>query len=213
MTKLERFLKSIAVSVVESETTNSIYYELPNECKIRVSDHYSEKDGFDLQIIHPRNGGYFYLVTLPNSFKFLSWNAKQIIEFIPNLLILKDLQVKSVKPVVKTREQAKKEFYEIEWDGKLRTSQIKASRCKACYRDLLSRSFSPWTVEEVNTFREMLIVEFGTNKGINDDFQIFLTCTPLTYRQALSIYKIVILNYGIEKPTIEMLTNLYSQMN
>ena len=55
------------------------------------------------------------------------------------------------------------------------------------------------------TLKTMLHKEFGRNDGINDDFQIFLTCTSLTYKQVLNIYKIIVINNPNKKATIMQL--------
>lgn len=56
----------------------------------------------------------------------------------------------------------------------------------------------------------MIKVDLGLSDGsVNEDVQIFLTCTSLTYKEILNIYKIIVVDNRMV-PTIKLLQEAYS---
>ena len=96
MTKLEKYLHSMAREIIDAETTNSQYF-LIGDARIRLSDHTTNNLDADLSIVVPFNGGRTYMVMLKDSQRPLFWNAKQIIDFIPSIVLIKALKAPIIK--------------------------------------------------------------------------------------------------------------------
>lgn len=210
MTRLEKYLLSIAHDVIDAETTSSRYM-IVNGLKIRVSDHYSNNTDADLQIILPYNRGPIYTVIIKDSQKFLCYNTSQIKDLIPYLALIKGLKSpfrqgteKGTTTLVADKiAQCKAPI--LNWDNKLVISKLDLPLISKKERGIINREKTVWEAHEIMTLKAMLHKEFGRNDGINDDFQIFLTCTSLTYKQVLNIYKIIVINNPNKKATIMQL--------
>lgn len=221
MTRLEKYLLTTASDIIEAETTMSRYFIIGN-IKVRVSDHFANNSDADLQIIVPYNGGTKYLVTVLNSpGKFVSWNAKQIQEFIPMLQIMKGLK-SSIKapdkkeliiPVSKKIQMAMEgepsEKAVLEFHG-LITSKLKEINLGSVQRSILRKGKSTWTYQEISAVSTMIGKDLGRKSvSVNEDVQIFLTCTSVNYNEILNIYKTIIVDNN-RVPTISLLQEALS---
>lgn len=211
MTKLEKYLLSMAREVIDAETTNSRYF-LIGEVKIRLSDHTSKNNDSDIQIIIPYNGGTIYTVIIEGAQRLLSWNAKQIIEFLPSMVLIKALKApvqKSEPRIVSVAEKIEltKGTPELEFKTRI-TSKLKQNKLGSAQRAVLLRSKTQWNADEIKQLPLMFHQEFNRGDCINDDFQIFLMCTALTYEEVINIYKMVVIDAGL-KPTVPTLTKAY----
>lgn len=97
----------------------------------------------------------------------------------------------------------------LEFNGELYTSKVKINKCSACERQALAKKKSPWNIQEMRPLTSLFHKEFGRSDSINDDFQIFLNCTPVDYNDVLNIYKIVVVD-NKKVPTIELLQEAYA---
>ena len=102
MTKLEKYLHSMAREIIDAETTNSQYF-LIGDARIRLSDHTTNNLDADLSIVVPFNGGRTYMVTVKDSQRPLFWNAKQIIDFIPSIVLIKALISSTVQGLLERK--------------------------------------------------------------------------------------------------------------
>ena len=222
MTRLEKFLFSHCSEMIQSETTYSRYFIIEN-LSIRLSDHISLNTTSDLQIIIPNNdiAAGLYTVIFGNNGKTLIWNAKQIVEFIPSMVLMKDMTTISTLPRDPARTKSAIEKIEIaknvepvvnkmlEFNGELCTSKVRINTCSACERQALAKKKSTWNIQEMRPLTSLFHKEFGRGDSINDDFQIFLNCTSVDYNDVLNIYKIVVVD-NKKVPTIELLQEAYA---
>lgn len=211
MTKLERYLHSMAKEIIDAETTNSQYF-LIGDARIRLSDHTTNNLDADLSIVIPFNGGRTYMVMVKDSQRPLFWNTKQIIDFIPSIVLIKALRAPIIK-VPKNPTTVTDKMIACKDDPKLEITKIISSKLKlnslsAAHRSVYLRSKSPWTVEEIKALPQMLHKDLGRGDKINDDVQIFLNCTSLTYVEFLNIYNSVVVK-GNNTPTITLLQTAY----
>jgi hypothetical protein len=211
MTKLERYLHSMAREIIDAETTNSQYF-LIGDARIRLSDHTTNNLDADLSIVIPFNGGRTYMVMVKDSQRPLFWNTKQIIDFIPSIVLIKALRAPIIK-VPKNPTTVTDKMIACKDDPKLEITKIISSKLKlnslsAAHRSVYLRSKSPWTVEEIKALPQMLHKDLGRGDKINDDVQIFLNCTSLTYVEFLNIYNSVVVK-GNNTPTITLLQTAY----
>lgn len=220
MTRLEKYLLATASEIIEAETTVSRYFVIGN-IKVRVSDHVSDNSDADLHVIIPCNGGTKYIVTVKDSpKKFLVWNATQIKDFIPSLQILKNLREINVsKPQPKDSAVQKIQLAlnntnsntnSLEFDGNIIKSRLKEKNLTTKQRAILRRAKSTWDISQIGTLPSMIKIDLKLSNGsINEDIQIFLTCTSLTYEEFLNIYKIIVVD-NKQVPTIKLLQEAYS---
>lgn len=211
MTKLEKYLHSMAREIIDAETTNSQYF-LIGDARIRLSDHTTNNLDADLSIVIPFNGGRTYMVMVKDSQRPLFWNTKQIIDFIPSIVLIKALRAPIIK-IPKNPTTVTDKMIACKDDPKLEITKIISSKLKlnslsAAHRSVYLRSKSPWTVEEIKALPQMLHKDLGRGDKINDDVQIFLNCTSLTYVEFLNIYNSVVVN-GNNTPTITLLQTAY----
>lgn len=217
MTRLEKYLQATADSIIYAETTESRYFIIGN-IKIRVSDHFSKNTDADLQVIVPFNGGSKYMVTIRDSNgKMLLWNAQQIKDFISPLSLIKSLQEPiqkgssngQVTAVTKIQQALKNplEKEQLTFNREIINSKIKKNKCSSLMVKVLEKSKSTWNMQEIGALSQLFKQEFGTG-SINEDIQIFLTCTSITYREILNIYKIIVID-NKKKPTIGLLQEAY----
>lgn len=221
MTRLEKFLLATASEMNRSDTTESRYFKI-NNIFVRLSDHISTDTTSDIQIITPVNkiDAGLYTVLLKDSTKILIWNLKQIKEFLPSLILMKEVTTKSIrKPSLSKAvgslqkiELAKQEpeikETKLVFIKKIK-SKIRPEKLAASERSVFLRNKSTWSIAEIRNLSLMMNKEFGRGDSINDDFQIFLNCSPLDYTDVLNIYKIVVID-NEEVPTIELLQEAYS---
>lgn len=209
MTRLEKYLLSIARDVIDAETTASRYM-LIDDLKVRMSDHFSNNTDADLQIIVPFNGGTKYTVAIKDSQRFLCYNATQIKDLIPYLILIKGMKAPFRRgqgkgaTILVADKIAKCQTPTLNWDGIILNTKLKLNKLGAAERGVFSKSKSPWKADEIAALKRMLQMEFNRLDGINDDFQIFLTCTSLTYEEVLNIYKIIVI-CNPQKATISSL--------
>ena len=169
MTRLEKFLFSRCSEMIQSETTYSRYFIIEN-LSIRLSDHISLNTTSDLQIIIPNNdiAAGLYTVIFGNNGKTLIWNAKQIVEFIPSMVLMKDMTTMSILPKDPARTKSAIEKIEIakniepvvkrilEFNGELCTSKVKINTCSACERQTLAKKKSTWNIQEIRPLSNLL---------------------------------------------------------
>ena len=217
MTRLEKFLFSRCSEMIQSETTYSRYFIIEN-LSIRLSDHISLNTTSDLQIIIPNNdiAAGLYTVIFGNNGKTLIWNAKQIVEFIPSMVLMKDMTTMSTLSKDPNRAKSTIEKIEIaknvepvvkkllDFNGELCTSKVRINTCSASERQALAKKKSTWNIQEIRPLTTLFHKEFGRGDSINDDFQIFLNCTCVDYNDVLNIYKIVVVD-NKKVPTVELL--------
>lgn len=222
MTRLEKFLFSRCSEMIQSETTYSRYFIIDN-LSIRLSDHISLNTTSDIQVIIPNNdiAAGLYTVIFGNNGKTLIWNAKQIVEFIPSMVLMKDMTTMSTLPKDPARTKSAIEKIEIaknvepvvkkmlEFNGELCTSKVRINTCSACERQALAKKKATWNSQEIKPLTSLFRKEFGRGDSINDDFQIFLNCTSVDYNDILNIYKIVVVD-NKKVPTVELLQEAYS---
>lgn len=220
MTRLEKYLLATATEIIESETTISRYFVVGN-IKVRVSDHLSSTSDADLQILIPTNGGTRYIVTIKeSSTKFLVWNATQIKDFIPSLQIIKSLK-EEIHLKLKPKESAVQKIQlalnsndtsegSLTFDGTIIESKLKINKLSSKQRKVLGKSKSTWNISEIGTLPIMLRADLKLQNGsVNEDMQIFLTCTSVTYKEILNIYKIIVVDNNMV-PTIKLLQEAYA---
>lgn len=223
MTRLEKFLFSRCSEMIQSETTFSRYFIIDN-LTIRLSDHISLTTTSDLQVIIPNNeiAAGLYTVIFGNNGKTLIWNAKQLIEFLPSMVLMKDMTTMSTLPKDPNRAKTAVQKIEmaknvepivvknlLEFNGELCASKVKIASCSACERQALAKKKAPWNSQEIKPLTSLFRKEFGRGDLINEDFQIFLNCTSVDYNDVLNIYKIVVID-NKKTPTIELLQEAYS---
>ena len=217
MTRLEKYLQASADSIIYAETTESRYFVVGN-VKIRVSDHFSKNTDADLQVVIPFNGGTKYMVTIKDSNgKLLLWNAQQIKDFISPLSIIKSLKEPIQKgssageiPAVTKIQQALNNPLEkntLTFNRELINSKVKRNKCSSLMIRVLEKPKSTWNIQEISALSQLFKQEFNTG-SINEDIQIFLTCTSITYKEILNIYKIIVIDNN-KKPTISLLQEAY----
>lgn len=217
MTRLEKYLQASADSIIYAETTESRYFVVGN-VKIRVSDHFSKNTDADLQVVIPFNGGTKYMVTIKDSNgKLLLWNAQQIKDFISPLSIIKSLKEPIQKgsstgemPAVTKIQQALNNPLEkntLTFNRELINSKVKRNKCSSSMVRVLEKPKSTWNIQEIGALSQLFKQEFNTG-SINEDIQIFLTCTSITYKEILNIYKIIVIDNN-KKPTISLLQEAY----
>lgn len=220
MTRLEKYLLATATEIIESETTISRYFVVGN-IKVRVSDHLSSTSDADLQILIPTNGGTRYIVTIKeSSTKFLVWNATQIKDFIPSLQIIKGLK-EGVQLKPKPKDSAVQKIQlalnnsntdggSLTFDGTIIESKLKINKLSSKQRKVLGKSKSTWNISEIGTLPIMLRADLKLQNGsVNEDMQIFLTCTSVTYKEILNIYKVIVVDNNMV-PTIKLLQEAYA---
>lgn len=221
MTRLEKYLTATASEILEAETTLSRYFVIGN-LKVRVSDHFASNSDGDIQIVIPYNGGTKYLVTISNSpGKFVSWNSKQIQDFIPMLQIMKglrssirdpnkkDLLIPVAQKIQMATEGSNSKESSLAFKGIIK-SKLKENKLGATQRSVLRKGKSTWTYGEISSIPTMLGQDLGKGSvSINEDVQIFLTCTSITYEELLNIFKIIIIDNNMT-PTIRLLQEAYS---
>lgn len=221
MTKLEKLLVETADEIVKSNTTNSRYYQIHN-VSIRVSDHFSTKNTSDLQIIVPVNKlvSGLYTVSFGDSGKVLIWNAKQIKEFLPSLILMKEMTTKSIfkadtsktKTAIQKIEQVQQQPEIVKPSlcfTKYVNSKLNTKYLKAADRAIVTKRKSLWTVAEIRALNVLIRKEFGRGDSINEDFQIFLNYTALSYVDVINLYKIIVID-NAQVPTIELLHEAYN---
>lgn len=221
MTRLEKFLFSHCSEMNQSETTFSRYFTIDN-LTIRLSDHVSLTTTSDLQVIIPNNKitAGLYTVIFGNNGKTLIWNTKQLTEFLPSMVLMKNMTTISTMPKDPNRAKTALQKIEmaknaepvvknlLEFNGELCTSKIKITSCSACERQALTKNKAPWNSQEIKPLSSLFRREFGRGDLINEDFQIFLNCTSVDYNDVLNIYKIIVVDNN-KVPTIELLQEAY----
>lgn len=218
MNKLQKFLLKNSSEMIRSDTTRSRYFKISN-ITIRVSDHISIKNNCDLQIIVPTNNAIkgIYTVIFGDSFKTIIWNTQQIIDFIPSLILVKEMNTKSVfkrddaknLSALQTLEITQKiESPEKLVFNKYINSKINVKFLGSEERAIVQHSKSHWTVNEINRLPSLIHKEFNRGDSINEDFQIFLSCTSVTYLDIINLYKIIVIDND-RVPTIELLKEAY----
>ena len=216
--KLQKFLLRNSSEMIRSDTTYSRYFKIKNII-VRLSEHISFKNNCDLQIIIPTNDAIkgMYTVIFGDSYKTIIWNTQQIIDFIPSLILTKEMNTKSVfkkddarsLSAVQKLEMAQKiEHHEKLVFNKCINSKINIKFLGAEDRAIVRHSKSHWTVNEINRLHALMHKEFNRGDSINEDFQIFLSCTSVTYLDIINLYKIIVIDND-RVPTIELLKEAY----
>lgn len=216
MTRLEKYLLATASEIIEAETTLSRYFIIGN-IKVRVSDHFSKNSNADLQIVIPYNGGTKYMVTIKNNLKFLVWNANQIKDFIPMLQIIKGIQESEIgnnKPTAVQKLQLAingndDKTTSLKFNGIVNTT-LKEKNLSNAERKIFRKPKETWINQEITVLPHMLKKDLKINHGyINEDVQIFLSCTSITYHEILNIYKIITVDNN-SMPSIKLLQEAYN---
>lgn len=217
MTKLEKFLLTYSSEMINSESTVSRYFKI-NNISIRLSDHISLKSTSDIQIITPTNKieSGLYTVLFGDTGKVLIWNLKQLKDFLPSMMLMKEMTTKTIikpdsskrKSVVEKIELCKQLTESpLLFDRKVET-KIKFKSAAAAHRAILVKPKSIWNAQEIFQLSSMIHQEFGRGDGINEDFQIFLNCTSVDYNDVVNLYKIIVIDNG-KVPSIQLLQEAY----
>lgn len=83
----------------------------------------------------------------------------------------------------------------LTFDGTIIESRLKEKQLTSKQREVFRRTKSTWDISQI--LPSMIKVDLGLSNGsVNEDVQIFLTCTSLTYKEILNIYKIIVEPYG-----------------
>lgn len=85
---------------------------------------------------------------------------------------------------------------------------MKEKQLTSKQREIFRRTKSTWDISQIGTLPSMIKVDLS-NGSVNEDVQIFLTCTSLTYKEILNIYKIIVVDNRMV-PTIKLLQEAYS---
>lgn len=223
MTRLEKYLITSASDIMESESTISRYFIVGN-ITIRLSDHLSLDTKADIQIVIPSNRTTSYIVTIKGSpKKFVNWNAKQIIEFIPALQIMKSLTESVAKPTIVAKESVPVKIQQalqapLESTLEIRnpiitTSSINEKNRSAKEREVINKSKSVWNQSQITCLTSLLQKELklANTAKINEDFQIFLSCTSCTYLEVVNMYRILIDNNRVM--TLKNIQESYYSVN
>ena len=87
---------------------------------------------------------------------------------------------------------------------------MKINKLSSKQRKVLGKSKSTWDISEIGTLPIMLRADLKLQNGsVNEDMQIFLTCTSVTYKEILNIYKIIVVDNNMV-PTIKLLQEAYA---
>lgn len=219
MTKLEKFLLAKSSEMIKAETTFSRYFIIEN-VSIRLSDHISNTTTSDIQIIIPTNeiAAGLYTVIFGNSNKVLIWNCKQIQEFLPSMILMKEMNTKSMKPVEPSKSVIQKielaqnpepvKESQLEFKG-WHTTKLKIASLSADQRRIFGKTNTTWCVNDIGVLSSLLHKEFKQGNLVNEDFQIFLNCTPANYSEVINLYKTVVIDNN-KVPTIELLQEAWS---
>ena len=70
-------------------------------------------------------------------------------------------------------------------------SKINIKLLGAEERAIVQHSKSHRTVNEINKLSSLIFKEFNRGDSINEDFQIFLSCTSVNYLDVINLYKII----------------------
>lgn len=137
----------------------------------------------------------------------------QIKDFIPSLQIIKGLkegvQLKP-KPKDSAVQKIQLALNNSNTDGTIIESRLKEKQLTSKQREVFRRTKSTWDISQIGTLPSMIKVDLGLSNGsVNEDVQIFLTCTSLTYKEILNIYKIIVVDNHMV-PTIKLLQEAYS---
>ena len=218
MTKLEKFLLTYSSEMINSESTVSRYFKI-NNISIRLSDHISLKNTSDIQIITPTNKleSGLYTVLFGDTGKVLIWNLKQLKDFLPSMMLMKEMTTKTIikpdssknKSVVEKIELCKQlTDPSLVFDKKIET-QLKFKFAAAAHRSILVKPKSIWNAQEIRHLSSMISKEFGRGDSINEDFQIFLNCTSVDYNDVINLYKIIVIDNN-KVPSIQLLQEAYN---
>lgn len=96
----------------------------------------------------------------------------------------------------------------LTFDGTIIESRLKEKQLTSKQREVFRRTKSTWDISQIGTLPSMIKVDLS-NGSVNEDVQIFLTCTSLTYKEILNIYKIIVVDNHMV-PTIKLLQEAYS---
>lgn len=218
MTKLEKFLLTYSSEMINSESTVSRYFKI-NNISIRLSDHISLKSTSDIQIITPTNKleSGLYTVLFGDTGKVLIWNLKQLKDFLPSMMLMKEMTTKTIikpdsskrKSVVEKIELCKQLTETSLVFDKLIETKIKFKLAAAAHRAILVKPKSIWNAQEIHHLPNLLSQEFGRGDSINEDFQIFLNCTSVDYNDVINLYKIIVIDNN-KIPSIQLLQEAYN---
>lgn len=141
-------------------------------------------------------------------------------DFIPSLQIIKGLK-EGVQLKPKPKDSAVQKIQlalnnsntdggSLTFDGTIIESRLKEKQLTSKQREVFRRTKSTWDISQIGTLPSMIKVDLGLSNGsVNEDVQIFLTCTSLTYKEILNIYKIIVVDNRMV-PTIKLLQEAYS---
>ena len=210
MNKLEKYLKSNATNIITSDTTVSTYYYIDN-IVVRLSDHISIKNVADIQIIKSTNDvNNLYIILIGASLKCLMWNAKQIIEFLPSLILFKKVDTYTISISDKRTSVQKLEAIKnptkitVALTASMNLISSKVTSITKSEKLVINRPKECWSYNDLRYLSGLLIKEFNRGDSVNEDFQLFLSMTPLNYIEVINLYKIIVID-NKKVPTIELL--------
>lgn len=204
MRKIEKWLiKNASRQAIQSQVSVSRYYHIKHLI-VRVSDHLKPdlKSNSDLQIIYPTMSDCdYYTVLYNNSHKLMVLNAKQIIDMLPTLVILKELSVIE-KPVSNVEDKCIKQVKEqitLTYPPLLIVPPKLKKQCPIIYKRKLV-----WNNEEIQMFQALLDFKYKSSSGFNQVFRDFLKTYPCTCKEALTLYWVICINAKL-LPTDDLL--------
>jgi hypothetical protein len=180
MRKLEKLLTSMADSIQKSQNTCSRYYKIKG-LTVRLSDHLTYHKSFHIQIIIPHNKCHKYCVCIGNGTKVVIWDYKQIIEFLPTLTFVKEMQTVKNVSVLPAQKLLKTKLVQIDHSE----------------RKIISRLKSPLKSEEIEILKQLLFKEFNRTDGLNEDLISALMTYHVTYREILTLYHLLIIENDV----------------
>lgn len=167
-------------SIQKSQNTCSRYYKIKG-LTVRVSDHLTYHKNFHIQIIIPHNKCRNYCVCIGNGTKIVIWDYKQIIEFLPTLTFVKEMQTVKNISVLHTQKL-------------LKTKVVKGNDSE---RKVICRLKSPLKPNEIGILEQLLFKEFNRNDGLNEDLIAALMTYHVTYREILTLYHLLIIENDV----------------
>lgn len=170
----------MADSIQKSQTTCSRYYKIKG-LTVRVSDHLTYHKSFHMQIIIPHNKCRNYCVCIGNGTKVVIWDYKQIIEFLPTLTFVKEMQAVNNVSALPAQKLLKTKLAQVNHPE----------------RQVISRLKSPLKSEEIEILKQLLFKEFNRNDGLNEDLIAALMTYHVTYREILTLYHLLIIENDI----------------
>ena len=181
MNKIETFLVNHTKLVKAATSTVSTYFQYKS-LKIRYSDHISQSDA-DIQIIYSSFlESPYYAVLYKDKTKLMLAKATKVIELLDTLDLTNKLEI----------HESDSEFSTLNRLANFKNFTLKMSNSPKI-NNIIIKSASYWTTEELNNLSSVLSFEFGICRGVTGNFRNWLKCTKVSGIEFLKIYKSIII--------------------